>query len=101
MKIPKEVTIGNTPHLVCTKKHLVVGKTLCRGSFNQDTHTITIAQGNTERGYVYDADERSNTFWHELTHAILHDMNCKLTHDEKFVTAFSNRLDQAIKTARF
>jgi hypothetical protein len=28
-------------------------------------------------------------------------MNNKLTHDERFVTEFSNRLDQAIKTARF
>jgi hypothetical protein len=101
MKIPKEVVIGDTPHQICTKKHLVVGKTLCRGSFNEENRTITIAQGNTERGYVYSADERSNTFWHELTHAILYDMDCKLTHDEKFVTAFANRLDQAIKTARF
>jgi len=101
MKIPKEVTIGRTPHLVCTKKHLVVGKTLCRGSFNEETHTITIAQGNTERGYVYSADERSNTFWHELTHAILYDMGCTLTHNEKFVNEFSNRLHQAITTARF
>ena len=101
MKIPKQVTIGNTPHLVCTKKQLMVGKTLCRGTFNEETHTITIAQGNTERGYIYNADERANTFWHELTHAILYDMNNKLTHDERFVTEFSNRLDQAIKTARF
>jgi hypothetical protein len=101
MKIPKEVVIGDTPHQIRTKKHLVVGKTLCRGSFDEGNHTITIAQGNTERGYTYNADERSNTFWHELTHAILYDMDCKLTHNEKFVTAFADRLDQAIKTARF
>ena len=101
MKIPKEVTIGRTPHLVRTKKSVVVGKTICHGSFDEGTHTITIAQGNTERGYVYDTHERANTFWHELTHAILYDMGCKLTHDEKFVTAFADRLDQAIKTARF
>ena len=101
MKIPKQVTIGNTPHLVCTKKQLMVGKTLCRGTFNEETHTITIAQGNTERGYIYNADERANTFWHELTHAILYDMSDKLTYDERFVTEFSNRLHQAITTARF
>lgn len=101
MKIPKQVTIGQTPHLVRTKKQLVVGKTLCRGCFDEDAHTITIAQGNTEQGYVYNADERANTFWHELTHAILYDMNSKLTHDEKFVTDFSNRLHQAISTAEF
>lgn len=101
MKIPKEVTIGRTPHLVRTKKSIVVGKHICHGSFDEDTHTIEIAQMNPLREYKYSADERSNTFWHELTHAILHDMDCKLTHNEKFVTAFADRLDQAIKTARF
>ena len=101
MKIPKQVTIGQTPHLVCTKKSIVVGNTVCHGSFDEDTHTITIAQGNPLHEYKYDADERTNTFWHELTHAILYDMNSKLTHDEKFVTGFADRLDQAIKTARF
>lgn len=101
MKIPKQVTIGRTPHLVCTKPDVLVGKTLCRGSFDEATHTITIAQGNTKRGYVYEADERANTFWHELTHAILYDMRNPLTHNEKFVNDFADRLDQAIKTARF
>jgi len=101
MKIPRQVTIGQIPHLVRTKKEVLVGKTLCRGSFDEETHTITIAQGNIKRGYVYEADERANTFWHELTHAILYDMNSKLTHDEQFVTDFANRLHQAISTAEF
>ena len=101
MKIPKEVVIGNTPHQICTKKQLVVGKSLCRGSFDEETNTITLAEGNPKRDYKYDADEKANTFWHELTHAILHDMGDKLTHNEKFVTNFADRLDQAIKTARF
>jgi hypothetical protein len=101
MKIPKQVTIGRTPHLVRTKNEVLVGKTICHGSFEEGTHTISIAQGNPDRGYKYTADERSNTFWHELTHAILYDMGNDLTHNEKFVTAFADRLDQAIKTARF
>lgn len=101
MRIPKQFTVGQTPHLVCTKSEVVVGNTICHGSFDEETFTITIAKGNPLRGYKYDADERANTFWHELTHAILYDMGDKLTHDEKFVTAFANRLDQAIKTARF
>lgn len=42
------------------------------------------------------------TFWHELTHAILEDMGeHKLNNNEQFVEAFSKRLYQAIKTARF
>jgi len=101
MKIPKEVVIGNTPHQICTKKSVVVGNKICHGSFDEKTHIITIAKGNLLREYKYDADEQANTFWHELTHAILYDMGCALTHNEKFVTEFSNRLDQAIKTAKF
>jgi hypothetical protein len=101
MKIPKEVVIGNTPHQIRTKNSVVVGNTVCHGSFDEENHTIAIAKGNPLRGYTYDADERANTFWHELTHAILYDMGDKLTHNERFVTEFSNRLDQAIKTARF
>jgi len=101
VKIPKQVTIGRTPHLVCTKKSIVVGKYICHGSFDEETHTIEIAEMNPLREYKYSADERANTFWHELTHAILHDMGNDLTHNEKFVTAFADRLDQAIKTAKF
>ena len=101
MRIPKQVVIGNTPHQIRTKKSIMVKKAICHGSFDEETQTIEIAQMNPLRGYKYDTEERANTFWHELTHAILYDMNSKLTHDEKFVTEFSNRLDQAIKTARF
>ena len=94
MKIPKQVTIGNTPHQICTKKEVWVGNTLCRGCFDEEAHTITLGQ-------KYTASEKSNTFWHELTHAILYDMNSKLNYDEKFVSAFADRLDQAVATARF
>jgi hypothetical protein len=101
MKIPKEVVIGNTRHQICSKRMVVVGKAICHGSFDEGTHTISIAQGNPIRGYKYATDERANTFWHELTHAILYDMGSTLTHNEKFVSAFSDRLHQAITTAKF
>ena len=42
----------------------------------------------------------AETFWHEVTHAILHDMGHKLWRDEYFVTEFSKRLNQVIHTAR-
>lgn len=44
--------------------------------------------------------QRSETFWHEVTHAILHDMKDPRWNDEKFVTAFSKRLNQVINTAK-
>jgi hypothetical protein len=40
------------------------------------------------------------TFWHEVTHAILHDMDAYVKWDnEKFVDAFSKRLAQVIDSA--
>ena len=101
MKIPKQFTIGSTPHLVRVKDSVVVGKRICHGSFDEGERTISIAKGNPLRGYKYHVNEQSNTFWHELTHAILYDMGNELNYDEKFVTAFADRLDQAIRTARF
>ena len=42
------------------------------------------------------------TFWHELTHAILEDMGeHKLNNNERFVEEFSRRLYRAIRSARF
>ena len=42
------------------------------------------------------------TFWHELTHAILHDMKrYTLNRDEAFVEGFAKRLSTAILTAEF
>jgi hypothetical protein len=45
-------------------------------------------------------DDISETFWHEATHAILHDMGHPLWRDEKFVSDFSKRLNQLVLTAK-
>ena len=100
MKIPKEVTVGKTKIKIDQPESLRVGKQPCRGCYDRADNSIDVAKQDV-RGYKYDKDERSETFWHELTHAILHDMKNQLSYNEKFVTAFSQRLDQAIKTAKF
>lgn len=48
-----------------------------------------------------DSPNKSLTFWHELTHAILYEMKDARWADEEFVTRFSTRLDQAVRTATF
>lgn len=100
MKIPKEVTVGKTKIKIDQPVSLMVRGTPCHGCFDRADNSIDVAKQDV-RGNKYDKDERSETFWHELTHAILHDMKNSLSYNEKFVTAFSQRLDQAIKTARF
>lgn len=41
----------------------------------------------------------AETFWHEVTHVILQDMQHPQWKDEAFVVAFSKRLNQAVHTA--
>ena len=62
---------------------------------------IEIGTHSNVTGRKYSKDEIDDTFWHELTHAILHDMNHSLYDDERFVTEFAGRLAKAIKSAQF
>jgi hypothetical protein len=84
MQIPKSVKIGKRKWHINT----VPLQGLSRGHCYPAAALIEMASDDT---YV---------FWHELTHAILHDMGANYK-DEQFVIDFSKRLDQAIKTARF
>lgn len=45
-------------------------------------------------------DKQLEVFWHELTHAILYEMDHKLHRSEPFVTQFSRLLHQAIKSVK-
>lgn len=45
--------------------------------------------------------QRFETFWHEVTHAVLHDMKHPLAHNERFVSSFARRLSDTINSARF
>lgn len=61
---------------------------------------IAIARGyNSDRGYVtQSASSKENTFYHELTHAILGTMyKTDLNADEEFVCVFSSLLCQTMQ----
>lgn len=47
------------------------------------------------------AAQVNETFWHELTHTILHAMGKPIKREEQFVTQFAKLLSQAVNTARF
>ena len=48
------------------------------------------------------AKGQAETFWHELTHAILYEMGeHRLACNEPFVSAFGHHLARAVRTARF
>lgn len=100
MMIPKTIKIGKTKYPVLQPEmmlppdhfgHVVCGK------------HIKVAYSWVENNRTKHRSEhqRSETFWHEVTHAILYDMGHKLESNEKFVTAFSQRLNDAIRSAKF
>ena len=93
--IPCEVRIGKKKYTI-NQVEVIPG---CRGECNYDTRTINIAARSA--AYAYTAPERFNTFWHELTHAILHEMGSPLEGDEKFVSKLADLLTEAITTAKF
>lgn len=43
--------------------------------------------------------QQAKTFWHEVTHAVLHDMGDPRWKDEKFVDEFGRRLAEVVRTA--
>ena len=92
--VPKTITIGKSKIKVELFDAVFVGNEECRGAYNYVNHTISIAKQAATRQH--------NTLWHEITHAILHDMGeTKLNRNEKFVSQFADRLEQAIRTAKF
>lgn len=95
MPIPNKIKVGGKWYKI-EKVEVIEG---CKGNVTYDDKTIRIASRSAN--YAYNADEQINTFWHELTHAILNDMGSKLEADELFVNAFSNRLHEAVKSAKF
>lgn len=101
MKIPKSIKISGIKITIEQPKGLTVHGEGCRGAYIQDDALMYVAKGTEDPAnwQKFTEKERSETFWHEVTHAILQDMNHK--HDEKFVVAFSQRLNDAIRSAKF
>jgi len=101
MKLPTSIKIGKTRFDVL--KFIAMGRGL--GFMRPQVQQIHVATSTfrspVEGLRVRDAEDIAETFWHEVTHAILHDMDHPLWKDETFVTAFSKRLSKAISSARF
>lgn len=99
MKIPKSIRVGKKKYSVHQVKHM--DKKGIMGAVNYNASCIFLATHSNVRGVRFKKEEIADTFWHELTHAILKDMGSKLEADEKFVSGFSDRLTKAILSARF
>jgi hypothetical protein len=98
-QIPKLIRIGRRKYSIEVVEAMLEKSYM--GKVNYHTKRISIGTHSNKTGKPFTQDQIDNTFWHEVTHAILYEMNHNLYANEKFVTEFSNRLAEAIKTARF
>ena len=98
MIIPKTIKVGKTQYKIAHPQE-IHKPSPCRGFVSYVTGVIALAKGNGF--FKYTKQQKQETFWHEVTHAILYDMNHSLYNNEKFVTEFSTRLNNAIRSAKF
>lgn len=72
-----------------------------QGHVSYGTSLIELGLHSNRTGRRYTNDELLHTFWHEIVHAILYEMDHRLYSNERFVDEFSLLLTRAIKSAKF
>ena len=98
--IPKRIRVGDKAYSIEVVEAML-DKRLA-GEINYHNRLIQVGMRDGRTGRLFNPNFVHETFWHELVHAILDDMDeDKLNRNEKFVTAFAARLSKAIRTARF
>ena len=100
MKLPKKIKVGKKWYSVETRETFAINGKHVWGGINYDAASIRIGT-HRSNGRALPEKEIDTTFWHELTHAVLKDMGSKLEANEAFVDAFSTRLSNAVRSARF
>lgn len=96
--IPNKIKVGKRWYAV--KEPRFMEEAGHMGEVDYRTCEIQVATHSNIRNKRFRKEERQDTFWHEMTHAILKDMGSKLERDESFVEAFSVRLSNAIRSVR-
>lgn len=99
LTLPKKVKVGENWYSVDIAD--TMRDRMYMGEVHYAKRTITLAR-KSYHGVPLKLSALHETFWHELTHAILESMNrTELNNDEDFVEEFSSRLSKAIQSARF
>lgn len=94
--IPKSVVVNRKKYFV----HTGEPQRFNRAYGYIDYRPGVIYIHTTAREQPMSPSNMQETFWHELTHAILYEMGHKLHRNEAFVTKFSILLNRAINTAK-
>lgn len=99
MKIPKKFRVGKTHYKVAYTAWF--DNPHKRGEILYGPRKITLALVKGPYGTLVPERRITHTFWHEATHAILHDMGHRLHTNEGFVDEFAKRLTDIVYSARF
>lgn len=97
--IPRRIKVGDKMYSVDIIQSMQRARE--RGCIWYDAGRIQIGQANHVDGRKYSDIQMSETFWHELVHAILYEMDSQLYSNEKFVHEFAMHLAKAIHSAKF
>ena len=97
MRLPTRMRVGKKWYSVEVVEAMLHRRDMGRTFYPEQC--IRLGKASNVTGRKFTKDELADTFWHEVTHAILHDMNHRLWNNEKFVTRFANRLNEIVNTA--
>jgi len=98
--IPRKIRVGKKQYSIDVVESLLQRGLM--GTILYDERNIQIGKQSNKTGRKFTSEEINESFWHELVHAILYDMDeHRLNRNEAFVTAFAKRLSDAIDSASF
>jgi|VirMetMinimDraft_7_1064189.scaffolds.fasta_scaffold08414_2 hypothetical protein len=98
--IPRKIKVGRKQYSIDVVESMIERGHMAKVYY--DDSKIKIGKCSNVTGKAFSDVAVQDSFWHEITHAILYDMGRhRLNADEKFVTEFANRLTAAINSARF
>jgi len=100
VELPRKIRVGKKMYTIDILETMLQNGDMARVYY--DRNRIELGQRSNTTGRRYSRSEMNDSFWHELVHAILYDMDeHKLNKNERFVTEFAKRLSEAINSARF
>ena len=101
IKIPTTIRVGKHKYSVEVVEAMLRKRDRARVYYG-DQRRIEIGRMSNVTGKKFSDTQVLDSFWHEVTHAILEEMGRHaLNRDEQFVTEFANRLTKVIQTAEF
>lgn len=100
MPLPRRIRVGRKMYSIDVVETMLNAGEMARIYPLQKK--MQIARRSNISGRQFSELQMQDSFWHEMVHAILVDMEeFTLNRNERFVTGFAKRLTKAIRSARF